>query len=65
MTLTDALRDDDSNADLRVTNGDRWLTCTANVFGVYERKPYAKHTQRIIETEIEDEAVQALLGRVN
>lgn len=59
MNITSALM----KTFARVTCGDRWLIYDqeAETWIVYERKYMAKKTKTIIETPIQDEAVEELL----
>lgn len=61
MKIIEALRDKTNM--LRISYGDRWLCGNTPEDGwiVYERKPYARQTIIIIETNSEDEAVKNLL----
>lgn len=47
---------------IRVENVHRWLIYDPPFYGVYERKPYAKKTTQLIETESEELACKILKG---
>jgi len=60
----------EGNSWVCINNGDRWLLCEFNPategegisYHVYERKPYAKKTTILIETDDEAEACRILKG---
>lgn len=61
MTIVGALKNKEN--DLRLTNRHRWLVWSnSEQWVVYERKPYARFTTRLISTDSESEAVEVLLA---
>ena len=62
MKIIELLKKDDNC--LYINNNERWLVFDGsyNTFIVYEHKRYAKKTTIIIETDNEDEAVEALMS---
>lgn len=59
-TIAEALQDNDAN--LRISNGDRWLVGDGNNgWIVYDRSRYARSSIVVIETQDEALAVEALL----
>ena len=52
----------DESPHLRISCGNRWLYWDGGLWVVREALPYAKKSKVIIETNIQDAAVVALLG---
>ncbi len=61
MTILDALK---ANEIDRISVNDRWLIWDTDLFRfvVYEHKPHARQSTRLIETACEDEAVAVLIS---
>ena len=62
MTIIEALQKNDS---LRIINGDKWLVYNQHnkIWVVYEKKRRAHHTQELVSTLIEEDAVRILLAK--
>lgn len=59
-TIIEVLQDNDAN--LRISNGNRWLVGDGNGgWIVYDRSRYARNSIIVIETTDESLAIQALL----
>jgi hypothetical protein len=59
MDIITALKN--SEYDLRISNGSKWLYCDYPYYIVVEKKPYVKNIKKLIITKIEEEAVKILL----
>jgi hypothetical protein len=47
---------------LLVSNNKKWMILNNGYFYVYERKAYKKRATILISTEVEEDAVEILLG---